>query len=87
MDTTGLRFTPLARTALAFVSLRADGEREFMFYRHPSADMLWHPEDVDRAYVAHCHIFHYGSISLIIARPEKNSAGVPHRVSRLTERA
>jgi fructokinase len=65
VDTTGLRFTSLARTALAFVSLRADGEREFMFYRHPSADMLWHPEDVDRAYVAHCHIFHYGSISLI----------------------
>ncbi len=36
-----------------------------MFYRHPSADMLWRPEDVDRAYVAHTHIFHYGSISLI----------------------
>jgi fructokinase len=65
VDTAGLRFTAQARTALAFVSLRADGEREFMFYRHPSADMLWHPEDVDRAYVAHCHIFHYGSISLI----------------------
>jgi len=65
VDTAGLRFTPQARTALAFVSLRADGEREFMFYRHPSADMLWHPEDVDRAYVGHCHIFHYGSISLI----------------------
>ncbi len=65
VDTSGLRFTPLARTALAFVSLRADGEREFMFYRHPSADMLWHPEDVDLAYVASCHIFHYGSISLI----------------------
>ena len=28
------------RTALAFVSLRADGEREFLFYRSPSADML-----------------------------------------------
>ncbi|HEV2580442.1 MAG TPA: PfkB family carbohydrate kinase [Ktedonobacteraceae bacterium] len=65
VDTAGLRFTPLARTALAFVSLRADGEREFMFYRHPSADMLWRPEDVDLAYVANCHIFHYGSISLI----------------------
>ncbi len=37
------RFAPEARTALAFVSLRADGEREFMFYRHPSADMLWTP--------------------------------------------
>ena len=25
----------------------ADGEREFMFYRHPSADMLFTPEEVD----------------------------------------
>ncbi len=53
------------RTALAFVSLRADGEQGFMFYRHPSADMLWRPEDVDAAYAASARIFHYGSISLI----------------------
>lgn len=65
VDITGLRFTTQARTALAFVSLLADGERSFMFYRHPSADMLWRPEDVDRAYVARARIFHYGSITLI----------------------
>ncbi len=65
VDTAGLRFSPEARTALAFVSLRADGERSFMFYRHPSADMLWRPEDVDAAYAASARIFHYGSISLI----------------------
>ncbi|CAI0404133.1 unnamed protein product [Linum tenue] len=40
VDNSGIRFDPDARTALAFVTLRADGEREFMFYRHPSADML-----------------------------------------------
>jgi fructokinase len=60
-----LRFATEARTALAFVSLRADGERSFMFYRHPSADMLWRPEDVDAAYAASTRIFHHGSISLI----------------------
>jgi len=65
VDTTGLRFSRAARTALAFVSLRADGEREFMFYRHPSADMLWRPEDVDTAYAGQTRIFHFGSISLI----------------------
>ena len=65
VDVAGLRFTPEARTALAFVSLRADGERSFMFYRHPSADMLWRPENVDAAYAASARIFHYGSISLI----------------------
>ncbi|MEZ5861253.1 MAG: PfkB family carbohydrate kinase [Geminicoccaceae bacterium] len=30
-------------TAPAFASLKADGERDFMFYRHPSADMLFTP--------------------------------------------
>ena len=46
VDTRGLRFSSEARTALAFVSLRADGERSFVFYRHPSADMIMRPEDV-----------------------------------------
>ncbi|CAN1842536.1 Probable fructokinase-7 [Linum perenne] len=40
VDNSGVRFDPYARTALAFVTLRADGEREFLFFRHPSADML-----------------------------------------------
>jgi fructokinase len=65
VDVGGLCFSSEARTALAFVSLRADGERSFMFYRHPSADMLWRPEDVDATYAADTRIFHYGSISLI----------------------
>jgi len=65
VDTGGLRFSSAARTALAFVSLRGDGERSFMFYRHPSADMLWRPEDVDARYAASTRVFHYGSISLI----------------------
>src|SRR5437660_11234604 len=38
VDTSGMRFDPEARTALAFVSLTADGERDFVFYRPPSAD-------------------------------------------------
>ena len=36
-----------------------------MFYRHPSADMLWRPDDVDANYARSTRIFHYGSISLI----------------------
>lgn len=65
VDVGGLRFSAEARTALAFVSLLAQGERDFMFYRHPSADMLWRPADVDASYAARTRIFHYGSISLI----------------------
>jgi len=65
VDVSALRFTSEARTMLAFVSLRADGEREFMFYRHPSADMLYRPEDVDADYIRRATVFHFGSISLI----------------------
>src|SRR5436190_23390378 len=75
VDVGGLRFSSEARTAIAFVSLLANGEPDFMFYRHPSADMLWRPEEVDQAYVARARIFHYGSITLI---------GEPSRSATLT---
>ncbi|MDF1519740.1 MAG: PfkB family carbohydrate kinase [Brevefilum sp.] len=65
VNTQGLVFSHEARTALAFVSLKADGEREFMFYRHPSADMLYTPDEVDYQLIKHARIFHFGSISLI----------------------
>ncbi|CAN6570004.1 unnamed protein product [Malus baccata var. baccata] len=38
-----------ARTALAFVTLKNDGEREFMFYRNPSADMLLKDSELNMA--------------------------------------
>jgi fructokinase len=65
VDTGPLRFTGQARTALAFVSLRADGEREFMFYRHPSADMLLTPDEIDEDALRAARALHFGSISLI----------------------
>ncbi|KAK6125387.1 hypothetical protein DH2020_040856 [Rehmannia glutinosa] len=61
----GMRFDPGARTALAFVTLRKDGEREFMFYRNPSADMLLQENELDLDLIKKAKIFHYGSISLI----------------------
>lgn len=65
VDISGMRFDHNARTALAFVTLRSDGEREFLFYRHPSADMLLHESELDRNLIQKAGIFHYGSISLI----------------------
>ena len=64
VDTRWLRFTSQAQKALAFVSLRADGEREFTFYRHPSADMLLAPADVAAEVFADAKALHFGSISL-----------------------
>ena len=65
VSTQGLVFSEEARTALAFVSLCADGEREFMFYRHPSADMLYTPDEVAYDLIQSAKVFHLGSISLI----------------------
>ena len=69
VDVTTLSFSAQARTVLAFVSLRADGERDFMFYRHPSADMLYSAADVDIHATAlrAARAFHFGSISLILS--------------------
>ena len=66
VDVNGLRFTDAARTALAFVSLTHEGERSFVFYRHPSADKLMRTEDVDWQKIAGANIFHYcGSLTLV----------------------
>jgi len=74
VDVTTLSFSNQARTALAFVSLRADGERDFMFYRHPSADMLFSAADVDvhAGVLRAARAFHFGSISLI-AEPARSA--------------
>lgn len=65
VETGPLLFAAGAPTSLAFVSLAADGDREFLFYRERAADILFAPEDVDDAAIAACRVLHYGSISLI----------------------
>src|SRR5690606_11493937 len=65
VDVSGLRFSAQARTALAFVSLADGGERSFVFYRHPSADMLMTPDDVNLKVIDGHRILHFGSITLI----------------------
>uniref|UniRef100_A0A7C9D6Q7 fructokinase n=2 Tax=Opuntia streptacantha TaxID=393608 RepID=A0A7C9D6Q7_OPUST len=62
----GVLFDKGARTALAFVTLRSDGEREFMFYRNPSADMLLRDDELNLELIRKAKVFHYGSISLIV---------------------
>ncbi|AJD52271.1 fructokinase [Thalassospira xiamenensis M-5 = DSM 17429] len=65
VDTSGIVLTKEALTGLAFVSLRADGEREFSFYRSPSADMLLTPADLDQDMLKGCDLFHYGTLCMI----------------------
>ena len=59
VNTSGVRFDHNARTALAFVTLRADGEREFLFFRNPSADMLLHESELEISLLQQvCYLSH-----------------------------
>jgi fructokinase len=57
--------TEEAKTGLAFVSLRHDGERDFLFFRDPAADMLLRTDEVQEQWLADAAVFHFGSVSLI----------------------
>ena len=65
IDTSHFAFTDRANTALAFVSLEADGNRTFSFYRKPSADLLYAPEQVDTALFATAYALHFCSVALV----------------------
>ncbi|OWA34689.1 carbohydrate kinase [Saccharibacillus sp. O16] len=60
-----IRRTDEAGTALAFVSLKENGERDFSFYRNPSADLLLHEDDIDPDWFAPGDILHFGSVDLV----------------------
>lgn len=55
-----------ARTGVTFVSLSGASGRSFLFYRHPSADMLIAPGQIDEraAHLRRGHLFHFGSSTL-----------------------
>lgn len=52
-------------TALAFVSLKEDGNRDFMFYRRNSADMMLQPNQLAEGVLDDVQILHYCSVSLV----------------------
>ncbi|MEH7491698.1 carbohydrate kinase family protein [Neobacillus niacini] len=54
-----------ANTALAFVSLKENGERDFSFYRNPSADLLLSKEEIDPAWFQAGDILHFCSVDLV----------------------
>ncbi|MCU7558195.1 carbohydrate kinase family protein [Macrococcus capreoli] len=62
VDTSYIMRTNEANTGLAFVSLTEDGERDFAFYRKPSADMLMQGTNVD---FTEQDILHFCSVDLI----------------------
>jgi fructokinase len=67
VDTSYISRTEQAKTMLAFVSLQKDGERDFMFYRNPSADMLLHEDEIKKEWFQKGDVLHFCSVSLIEA--------------------
>lgn len=59
--------TSEANTALAFVSLKEDGNRDFSFYRNPSADMLLQEDEINDRWFARGDLLHFCSVDLIEA--------------------
>ena len=74
VDVSRLHFSRRARTALAFVALTAQGERDFVFYGQPSADMLLEPGEIEPEFVTSARAFHYGSITTIRMAPAVSPA-------------
>ncbi|QDI91427.1 carbohydrate kinase [Salicibibacter halophilus] len=64
IDTSMMQVAERTKTTLAFVSLTADGERTFDFYRSPGADQLLHPSNLDMEKLKDANVIHFGSVSL-----------------------
>lgn len=60
-----IKRTDEANTALAFVSLKADGQRDFSFYRKPSADMLYEAQNIEDLDVGKGDVLHFCSVDLV----------------------
>src|SRR5690625_3117785 len=67
VDTNDIFYTDEAKTALAFVSLDNSGERDFSFYRNPSADMLLREDEIQADIFEKGDILHFCSVDLIEA--------------------
>lgn len=65
VNTNQMKSTTDTKTGLTFVTNAANGEREFDFYIHPSADSLLEIGDINETAFTEHKILHVGSISLI----------------------
>lgn len=60
----GLVVDPYFNTTLAFVKNFENGDRDFSFFRNPSADMMLRAEEVLYRQIPDSRIFHFGSLSM-----------------------
>lgn len=65
LDTSDIVRSATSNTALAFVSLAADGNRDFLFYRKDCADKNLDPKDVKEDALKDCGLLHFCSVDLV----------------------
>lgn len=65
VDTAAVFRTDRANTGLAFVSLDSTGNREFAFFRNPSADLFLDESQIDEALFKDCGALHFCSVDLV----------------------
>jgi fructokinase len=81
VETSGLCFTNEGKTAITFVSLDEDGERDFLFYGKAAADNFYTPHDLHLPLLHQASILHIGSNSLIAPLPRAathQAIGIAH---------
>jgi fructokinase len=81
VDTRGMRYDPKIRTTLNFIALPDPDNAEFLFYRHPGADLMLRAEELDRELLSKAGIFHFGSVSLT-AEPCRAATFEAARIAR-----
>lgn len=64
IGTEGLCMDDIVHTTLAIVQTKADGDRDFSFYRKPGADMMLTEDEIHPKLLADCRMFHFGSLSM-----------------------
>lgn len=65
IDTSQIKRDEEAETALAFVSLASDGNRDFKFYRKNSADLRYSVYDIEPDVLDDCGMIHFCSVDLV----------------------
>lgn len=65
IDTSQIKRDKEAETALAFVSLASDGNRDFKFYRKNSADLRYSVYDIEQDVLDDCGMIHFCSVDLV----------------------
>ncbi len=66
VDTRGMRFDPVHRTTLNFMTLPEPNRTEMLFYRNPGADMLLSPDELDDGLIGSASVYQFGSVSLAV---------------------